>query len=143
MAPCVDGGASRTDIAGNAFPRAARLLTERDFKQVFAGAQRSGDACLTVLARDNGVRQARLGLAIARRRVRRAVDRNRIKRLARESFRYHRQLLEGLDVVVMARDGAGARSNAELRTALHAHWQRLSRRCRRSSAPSSGSTATC
>lgn len=126
----------------SAFPRSARLLHGADFNHVFASAVRSGDHCLTVLARDNGGRQARLGLAIARRRVRRAVDRNRIKRLARETFRQHRQTLDGLDLVVMARDGAGRRSNADLHASLCAHWNSLSSRCRRSSAPSSGPTAT-
>ena len=128
--------------AGEDFPRSARLLVAADYNHVFACAARSGDACLTVLARENGGRPARLGLAIARRRVRRAVDRNRIKRLARESFRHHRQELLGLDLVVMARDGVARRSNAELVASLLCHWNTLSSRCRRSSASSSGPTGT-
>ena len=130
-------------LESTGFPRDARLLSGPDYQRVFAHAVRSGDACLTVLARENGGRGARLGLAIARRRVRRAVDRNRIKRLARESFRHHRRLLDGLDLVVMARDGAHRRSNADIDASLRTHWTSLSTRCRRSSASSSGPTGTC
>lgn len=49
---------------------------------------------------------ARLGLVVAKKHLKRAVDRNRFKRLVRESFRAHQQQLEGLDVVVLARSGA-------------------------------------
>ena len=80
-----------------------------------------------MLARPNNLRQSRLGLAIAKRSVRRAVDRNRIKRLIRESFRYHHKELPSLDIVVMAKYNTAASTNSELFTSLEAHWQRLSK----------------
>ena len=80
-----------------------------------------------MLARTNGLDRARLGLAIAKRNVRLAVDRNRIKRLVRESFRARRQELAGLDLVVMAKYNTSAKSNRELFDSLDAHWQRLSK----------------
>jgi ribonuclease P protein component len=49
---------------------------------------------------------ARLGLVVAKKHLKRAVDRNRFKRLVRESFRSHQEQLAGLDVVVLARNGA-------------------------------------
>ena len=61
---------------------------------------------------------ARLGLAISKRCSKRAVDRNRIKRLAREAFRRARPDLPPVDILVMARDSAvdvaGAALLAEL-----------------------------
>ena len=79
-----------------------------------------------MLARRGPPGPARLGLAIAKKRIRRASARNRIKRLVRESFRYHAAELCGLDVVVLAR-GDGAASNRELLDSLATHWQRLGR----------------
>ena len=70
---------------------------------------------------------ARLGLAVAKKRARRAVDRNRIKRVARESFRHVRAELTGLDVVIMNRDAAKDATAPELRRSLDALWSRLLR----------------
>lgn len=114
------------------FPRSARLATQADFRQVFSRAVRSADGCLTVLATPNSINHGRLGLAIAKRAVPRAVDRNRLKRLVRESFREHQAQLVGLDIVVLARPGAGSRDNRELRATLAHHWRRLIKRCAKS-----------
>lgn len=47
--------------------------------------------------------ESRLGLALAKRLARRAVDRNRMKRLAREVFRRHGVKTAGLDLVLAPR----------------------------------------
>lgn len=46
---------------------------------------------------------ARIGLIVAKRIERKAVRRNRIKRLIREAFRKHRQMLKDLDCVIQLR----------------------------------------
>jgi len=114
------------------FPKRARLLTRRDFDRVFAQPSRSADDCFTVLARPNDGDGPRLGLAIARKHARAAVARNRIKRLVRESFRHHRDVLGPLDLVVMGRQGVDRRDNAELRASLDRHWKRLHEKCKAS-----------
>jgi len=78
-----------------------------------------------VLARDNGLAHPRLGLAISKKVLRRAVDRNLLKRVIRESFRHHQQELVGLDVVVLARSHCRSASRRQLRGSLARHWQRL------------------
>jgi ribonuclease P protein component len=80
---------------------------------------------LTVLARENGQRHPRLGLAIARKTLRRAVDRNRVKRLIRESFRLNAGRLPAVDIVVLARPGLQRRSNREIVDSLTRHWVRI------------------
>jgi ribonuclease P protein component len=75
----------------------------------------------------HGQGDARLGLAIARKQVRRAVDRNRLKRIARECFRKQRDALHGIDLVVMARAEAATAETATLRASL----ERLMGRIRR------------
>ena len=75
---------------------------------------------------------SRFGLAVAKRLARRAVERNRIKRLARESFRHRQQELPPVDVVINARAAAAKAGNPDIRASLSAHWDRIVRRCARS-----------
>jgi ribonuclease P protein component len=70
------------------------------------------------LALQTGQPSSRLGLAISKKQIRRAVDRNRLKRHIRESFRRHRKQLMGLDLVVMARPAAGLADKKQLNTSL-------------------------
>lgn len=110
----------------HAFARSSRLLTAGDYGRVFGAPQgRASNSCFTLLAIRNDGMPARLGMAIARKKVRRAVDRNRIKRIIRESFRHHPQLLHGLDLVVMARPQAAQATNDELFKSLDALWVRI------------------
>jgi ribonuclease P protein component len=125
------------------FPKSKRLLTKSDYRFVFAEPLRVCDAHLTVLARANGTGTARLGLAISKKSLRRAVDRNRVKRILREAFRQRYALLPGLDVVVMTRNGCADASSAALRTSFNRHWNMLLQRCAPSSCSSSGPTASC
>src|ERR1700741_2442467 len=76
-----------SDTAG--FSPDPRLHTPAEFGRVFAEPARSSDRFFTVLARPSGRSAARLGLTVARRVAKRAVDRNKLKRLARQSFRQH------------------------------------------------------
>ncbi len=66
-------------------------------------------------------------MAIAKKHLRRATSRNRIKRLIRESFRQHQSLLQGLDLVVLARPGLDQVDNRTLLQSLERHWQRAAR----------------
>lgn len=88
------------------------------------------DRCFTVLYRPNTLRRPRLGLAITRKRVRKAIARHRIKRQVRESFRLAQHRLPGLDLVVLAREETANRANDELRASLTKHWQRIHDRCK-------------
>ena len=50
--------------------------------------------------------EARLGMAVSTRAAGNAVNRNRLRRLIRESFRMHRQEMPAVDVFVTARAAA-------------------------------------
>ena len=78
-----------------------------------------------MLATPNELGHARLGMAVSRRNARRAVDRNRLKRLIRESFRGAQQVIGNFDLVVMAKPAALTVDNATLRRSLANQWQRL------------------
>lgn len=102
-----------------------RLSGQPEFTAVFERGKRSADRCFTVLSLRNGLTFARLGLAISRKAARRATARNRLKRLARESFRHHQAALAGIDFVVMARPGADKLDRHALRASLDHHYTTL------------------
>ncbi len=81
---------------------------------------------LSVLA--NSENRPRLGLAIATRTFGSAVARNRIKRLARESFRLNQHALPAVDVTVAARDAARQARSQDLRASLEKHWKSITQR---------------
>ena len=107
------------------FPRQHRLLCSTDYQRVFKNANRSSGQYFTVLACPTEGHFTRLGLAIARKQLRRAVDRNRIKRMIREHFRQQQATLVNLDYVVMAKSAVRRQTNAVLRAALARHFQQL------------------
>lgn len=121
------GDIDRAADAPQGFSRARRLTRPEEFSRVFANPLRSSDGLFTVVARDNGGSTARLGLAISKRVAKRAVQRNRIKRVAREVFRLQRNL-PSLDFVVLAGAGASRVSRTELRASLERHIERLVQR---------------
>lgn len=67
---------------------------------------------------------------MAKKHLRRAVDRNRMKRQIRESFRLQQQALAGLDIVVLSRKGMDSLSNDEFSQQLTQQWQRIFKKLR-------------
>ena len=104
--------------AAQDFPRRVRLLTGADYQRVFSDARRQRGRNLTLLYRSSETGEARLGLAIGKRHIKRASDRNRIKRIAREAFRQRRATLPPVDIIVLARAGAARCDSRCLRTEL-------------------------
>jgi len=94
-------------VAGLRLQRRQRLLTAADYRRVFSHTEsRAGSGEILVIARRNGLPQHRLGLAIAKKHVPRAVRRNLIKRIAREQFRHLARAQSSLDIVILTRPAA-------------------------------------
>ncbi|QPK62770.1 ribonuclease P protein component [Methylomonas sp. LL1] len=111
------------------FPDLYRLRTPADYKNVFTDPVKSTDKFFTVLAISSSLPHPRLGLAIAKKAIRKAVARNRIKRAVRESFRLQRQQIVNIDIVVLARGDAANADAHILRKSLERHWLKLVDRC--------------
>ncbi|MGR9071537.1 MAG: ribonuclease P protein component [Gammaproteobacteria bacterium] len=116
-------------ISRFAFRNSVRLRNPEEYKRVFADPERQSDRYFTILARKNNLDYPRLGLAIAKKNIKRAVGRNLIKRIIRESFRLRQHEIGNLDVVVMARNGADSATPSMLRQSLDKIWLRLEKRC--------------
>lgn len=112
----------------NGFPKSLRLLSPKDFQFVFAQAEKFANRHWTLIVRPNQKPYPRLGLAISKKHLQRAVWRNRVKRLAREAFRLHKNDLNGYDIVVLGRRGLQDIDN----TTLHNSFLHLIRKIRKS-----------
>ena len=119
------------------FSKTKRLLNGKDYSQVFDNAQaKASHKYLLLLATTSDRPRHRLGLVIAKKNVRLAVQRNRIKRVAREFFRKLPEVGLPMDVVLLTRRGIDQLDNAELSTILQQQWQKL---LRQTSKPESSS----
>lgn len=115
-------------VVSQDFSREKRLLTPRHFKAVFdSPTGKVPGKNLLILARENGLDHPRLGLVIGKKSVKLAVQRNRLKRLMRDSFRLNQHLLAGLDIVIVARKGLSEIENPELHQHFGKLWKRLAR----------------
>mgnify|MGYP000176838680 CR=1 FL=1 len=112
----------------NGFSKPLRILKPKDFQHVFSKADKFGNRNWTFIVRPNQQPYPRLGLAIAKKQLQRAVWRNRVKRLAREAFRLHKKELSGYDIVVLGRKGMQEIDNKT----LHKSFLHLVRKIRNS-----------
>ncbi|EOQ61432.1 MULTISPECIES: ribonuclease P protein component [Acinetobacter] len=111
------------------FSTDVRIRCAADYKSVFDGALfKVHQPHFLFLAKLTEQPNSRLGIVVAKKKVRRAHERNRIKRLARESFRLHQPNFgSDIDIVVMPKVGIEAITNAELYQQLDFAWQKLQR----------------
>ena len=106
-------------------PRSARLLSASDFAALRGISRRIGSSHFVAEVASTGRPACRLGQAVSRRVSKRAVDRNRIKRVVRESYRTVRADLPAYDILLIARSSAVGQANADLRADLARLWQKL------------------
>jgi ribonuclease P protein component len=108
--------------------RHERLTDARDFQRVFERRRSASDDRLIVYGAENGRDHPRLGLSVGRKKLRRAHERNRFKRLVREAFRLGKgELPAGVDLVVVPKT-SDPLTFAEARRSLPALAQAVARR---------------
>ncbi len=105
------------------FAKARRLLKRSDYDHVFAKAKKMIASEYIIFFRSNSLGYARLGLALSKKKIAKAHDRNRVKRLIRESFRI--QLLPAVDIVFLARQELAGVENKKLTNELGKSWEKL------------------
>jgi ribonuclease P protein component len=115
--------------AEESFPRQLRLTTAVDFRQVFSKNIRIGDSGITILVSAHTSTNPRIGFAIAKKQIKKAVHRNGLKRVFRESFRRIQQRLPARDLVIMVRKQILLNDSMQLRASLDQHWNSIIKRC--------------
>ncbi|WED42923.1 ribonuclease P protein component [Legionella cardiaca] len=90
---------------------------------MFAQAKKVVTSEFIILYRANSLGYARLGLALSKKMIPKAHDRNRLKRLLRETFRVKQ--LPAIDLVILARSGVAAVENKTINTKLGKTWDKL------------------
>lgn len=127
---------------GYRFSRTHRLLRPAEFKAVFdSTAFKVGEQHFVLLLRPNGLDHPRLGLVIAKKKVRLAVDRNRLKRRIRDSFRRHQQDLPAVDIIFMARQELADVEPAVFAAVLEKAWKRTARKAAQAAGNGSAETS--
>ncbi|WP_372964995.1 ribonuclease P protein component [Marinobacter sp.] len=112
------------------FPKSNRLLKPSDYGKVFDDVQlKVPHRNFLILAAPNNLGHARIGLIFSKKNLRHAVQRNRIKRQVRETFRLQ-QDLPGLDIIVLGRQGLNNLENPEVRSSLNDIWRRVKKKYR-------------
>lgn len=114
------------------FRKKQRLLNSTEFQAVFKTARlKVSSRTLLVLATENQLPYARIGLVVGKRHVKLAAQRNRVKRIIRESFRQMQHDLVGMDIIVLIRAGGlSEQDNTLIRESIDTLWQDLIRRKR-------------
>ena len=110
-------------------PAQRRLRRKPEFDAVYARGRRMGNGFFGVTARFNDEGHPRLGMAVASKLAGGSVERNRIRRVVRESFRLHQHELPAVDLVVSARPRSRGATNSELRAAIEELWGKVKQQC--------------
>ena len=110
-------------------PPERRLRLSADFKRLYATGRRLGNESFTAVVHPNAAGAPRLGMSVAARMLRRAVERNRVRRLVRESFRIHQLRLPAVDIIVGIRSSVREASSLQLRDSLERLWRKISATC--------------
>jgi ribonuclease P protein component len=91
-------------MADQRLRRRERVTDAADFRRAFERRRAVSDAWLVVHGRPTGLDHPRLGVTVPRKVARRAVQRNRIKRVLREAFRRQKEAFApGVDLIVVPR----------------------------------------
>lgn len=113
------------------YPRELRILNAGGFQQVFDNASlKVPDQHILILARPNGLDHACIGFVLSKKNVRLAVQRNRVRRIIRESFRLNQHNLPPVDIVVLARRGLGDLVSEDLHKLSSKCWSRLRKKAK-------------
>ena len=126
-------------MVSQSFPKKRRLLQPSQFQRVFDNVDhKQGGPFVTLLARQNQTKNSRIGIIVSKKISVKAVERNRIKRLIRESFRTSEFNLSSesltsdtgaaqptVDIIVLAKAPCSGAENAAILSSLKRQWIKL------------------
>ncbi|MEX0942885.1 MAG: ribonuclease P protein component [Pseudomonadales bacterium] len=119
-------------MATHEFPRTRRLTNAREYDAVFKQADyRASVREFLLLAKKTDGQISRIGSVVSKKVAGNAIQRNRIRRLIKESFRTEfdkRFGYMGLDIVIVARPPVRYQPNRETLDVLAGLWEQLAKK---------------
>lgn len=120
-----------TVTSENSFPKSIRLLNAKDYSDVFSSVDlKLSTQYFLCLAKQNSLPYPRLGIIVAKKNVRLAVNRNKIKRLLRESFRINKHQIPSCDIVMLAKHSSNNAEAEKLNKELEYVWRKLKQKAK-------------
>jgi ribonuclease P protein component len=110
------------------FPCLLHLKNREEFSSLLVGGKdtkKINTALFAVFFHLNQFEYPRLGIAVAKRNFPTAVLRNRLKRIARESFRNNKENIKNFDIIIMFYLRAKNVDNVVLRWELDHCWSKV------------------
>jgi ribonuclease P protein component len=114
-------------LGGEKFSRAARLRDEKNFRDLISVGEKISTPYFFIRHHSNDHEAPRLGIVVPKKTFRRVVDRNRLKRIARESFRRAASRLPARDILVYYLAAALKAEGVVLARSLRECWGRMSK----------------
>lgn len=105
-------------LGRHSFQKADRLLKREEYLSLLKNGNKIHNRHFILLCKKSNLDRSRIGITVSR-KVGCAVQRNRIKRLAREFFRLNRHALSGFwDINIIAKKSAADLANKEVCASL-------------------------
>ncbi len=100
-------------MSDNRFPKDNRLRREADFSRVYEKGRRASGNYFVFYLLQKEESKPRIGI-VTPKYIGKAVTRNQIKRIIRESFRKNKEKFEGYDLIVKPKEKVNELSNSVL-----------------------------
>ena len=106
--------------------RPNRLRKTNDFKRVFKNGKGAQFNNIFVKVRPNKEETARIGIIVSKKVAKKAVDRNRIRRILSEGIRaYISKIKQGRDIVLVVLPGFDIQGAKEAEKTIHTLFKKL------------------
>ena len=106
------------------FNSTRRLINKNDFDYVFNKAKKLVFGHITILYKPNSLSYSRIGFAISKRFATKAVLRNKIRRMLKESFR-QQTYLPAYDIVVLMNQPCDKQKITYIHQNIEKLWRKL------------------
>ena len=103
-----------------------RLRKTNDFKRVFKNGKGAQSANIFFKVRSNKEKTIRIGIIVSKKVARKAVDRNRIRRILSEGIRIHiSKIKQGRDIVIVVLPGFDLQRTRDAEKTIHTLFKKL------------------